>query len=218
MKFTLPDEWRKEIEKHGTPLYIDAPGRPRAYVLLQFINEFNTLDKTYYTHIEQVPFYGTGKTEKKAIKDLMEIFRLHMKGTKYMEQRPQRLKKIRSIVDQASGWRRVYKDLSHSEVERIRISIFRHGPSKNLISLEQTSEVAPAQWEGRTSDDRPVYIRHRHDVLSVRLGEPGQSIMDAVGNRNYVFKKVIKGDVDTQRMIQILSDILDFRMIEKSNT
>lgn len=39
--------------------------------------------------------------------------------------------------------------------------------------LTQTCEACPAQWEGLTTDDRPIYVRYRHGYLSVRLGEKG---------------------------------------------
>jgi len=38
-----------------------------------------------------------------------------------------------------------------------------------VVRLSQTSPACPVQWEGRTSDDRPVYVRYRFGYLSVRL-------------------------------------------------
>lgn len=43
-----------------------------------------------------------------------------------------------------------------------------------------TSLAAPTQWHGRTTDNRPIYARFRHDTLSVRLGPPGGTSTDAV--------------------------------------
>ena len=44
-----------------------------------------------------------------------------------------------------------------------------------------TCTACPAQWEGRTEDDRPVYIRYRWGYLSVRVGAPGGDLRSAVG-------------------------------------
>lgn len=49
-----------------------------------------------------------------------------------------------------------------------------------IQSLEQTCWAAPSQWEGRTVDDRPVYIRYRHGTLTVQVGPVGASIDDAL--------------------------------------
>ncbi len=40
--------------------------------------------------------------------------------------------------------------------------------------------VSPAQWEGRTDNGRPVYIRYRWGYLSVRVGPPGGDASSAV--------------------------------------
>ena len=44
-----------------------------------------------------------------------------------------------------------------------------------------TCSACPAQWEGRTEGDRPVYIRYRWGYLSVRVGAPGGDLWSAVG-------------------------------------
>ncbi len=41
--------------------------------------------------------------------------------------------------------------------------------------------ACPAQWEGRTDDDRPVYVRYRWGYLSVCVGPPGGDADSAVG-------------------------------------
>jgi len=43
-----------------------------------------------------------------------------------------------------------------------------------------TCFACPAQWEGRTDGDRPVYIRYRWGYLSVRVGSPGGDLSSAV--------------------------------------
>jgi hypothetical protein len=56
-----------------------------------------------------------------------------------------------------------------------------------VVELVMTCEMSPAQWEGRTNDGRRIYVRHRWDYLSVRLGPPGDDdVMSAVGGEEIV--------------------------------
>jgi len=50
-----------------------------------------------------------------------------------------------------------------------------------IASIKQTCGACPSQWEARTVDDRPVYIRYRYGFLSVRIGPQGADIWSAVG-------------------------------------
>jgi len=53
-----------------------------------------------------------------------------------------------------------------------------------IKDLIQTCSACPSQWEARTeTDNRPVYIRFRWGYLSIRVGEPGKAIEDAVQGR-----------------------------------
>jgi hypothetical protein len=47
-------------------------------------------------------------------------------------------------------------------------------------TITKTCEAAPAQWEGRTTDDRPIYVRYRYGFLSVQLGPPGGDLASAI--------------------------------------
>jgi len=42
-----------------------------------------------------------------------------------------------------------------------------------ISKLIRTCTACPSSWEGKTDDNRDVYIRFRWGDLSVRLGEPG---------------------------------------------
>lgn len=42
-----------------------------------------------------------------------------------------------------------------------------------LKELIQTCTACPSQWEGRTEDDFPIYVRYRWGYLSIRKGEKG---------------------------------------------
>ena len=48
---------------------------------------------------------------------------------------------------------------------------------KNLV---QTCSACPSQWEGKTTDNRAVYVRYRWGYLSISVSDPGGSIDDAV--------------------------------------
>lgn len=48
-------------------------------------------------------------------------------------------------------------------------------------NLEHTCEACPSQWEFRTFQDRPVYVRYRWGYLSICVGPPGGDVYDAVG-------------------------------------
>jgi hypothetical protein len=51
----------------------------------------------------------------------------------------------------------------------------------DINQLECTCSACPSQWEFRTFENRPVYVRYRWGYLSVRIGAPNKDIMDAVG-------------------------------------
>lgn len=41
-----------------------------------------------------------------------------------------------------------------------------------VVSLTQTCEACPSQWDGLTDDNRQVYVRYRFGSLTVQVGEP----------------------------------------------
>lgn len=45
---------------------------------------------------------------------------------------------------------------------------------KRVIQIRKLPGLFPLVWEGRTHDDRPIYVRYRHGWLGVYLGEQGQ--------------------------------------------
>jgi hypothetical protein len=48
-----------------------------------------------------------------------------------------------------------------------------------IAELTQTCDRYPSQWEGRLDDGRPIYIRFRHDELSVHIGPMGGDVGSA---------------------------------------
>ena len=64
-----------------------------------------------------------------------------------------------------------------------------------LIELTQTCEACPSQWDGRLEDGRTVYIRYRHQTLSVEVGPTDASYVDG-GDWITVFER--DGVVETR--------------------
>ena len=61
--------------------------------------------------------------------------------------------------------------------------------------LKQTCAACPSQWEGRTEDDKSIYIRYRWGYLSVCIGQKGGGIGSAVNSKE-VFGKQLGDDLD----------------------
>ena len=76
-------------------------------------------------------------------------------------------------------------------------------------TLAKTCSLCPSQWEGTLEDGRLLYIRSRHDYLSVRVSEQmSDDIMDAVQG-NEIFG-TISDAYATKDMIEETKTILDF--------
>lgn len=52
-------------------------------------------------------------------------------------------------------------------------------PRPRVVALRQVSDSYLIQWEGRTDEDRPIYIRFKDYHLSVRMGGIGEDIDSA---------------------------------------
>lgn len=63
-------------------------------------------------------------------------------------------------------------------------------------TVQQTCEVAPSQWEGRTEDRRPIYARYRFGHLKVSIGKPGGTIDDAVRSGTRIVDRDIGHPLD----------------------
>jgi len=63
-------------------------------------------------------------------------------------------------------------------------------------ACEQTCRWVPSQWEGVTTDHRPIYARYRHGYLSVRVGRVGRTIDDAIRSGREVVGLAIGDDLD----------------------
>jgi hypothetical protein len=53
----------------------------------------------------------------------------------------------------------------------LRIAPEQRGAVPTVVALERTSTAAPAQWEGSLDDGRSLYVRYRHGLLRVGVGD-----------------------------------------------
>jgi len=74
--------------------------------------------------------------------------------------------------------------------------------------LVQTCGACPAQWEFRTCQNRPVYVRYRHGYLSIKIGEPDASIFSAVSGRS-LFGEGRGGPYDGTIEWEMVKEIID---------
>lgn len=56
-----------------------------------------------------------------------------------------------------------------AELERAKAPQESKVPS--VVALEQTCLLMPSQWEGELDDGRSLYVRYRHGLLRVGVGE-----------------------------------------------
>jgi hypothetical protein len=74
-----------------------------------------------------------------------------------------------------------------------------------INNLKQTCTACPSQWEFRTYEDRPVYVRFRWGYLSIRIGNPGCDIMNAVNSNEVIGEQISDG----------LDGIISWKEVEK---
>ena len=79
-----------------------------------------------------------------------------------------------------------------------------------IKELEQLCGACPAQWEFRTFEDRPVYVRYRWGYLSIRIGDPGEDIDGAVSGQE-IYGEQLGGEwdgaIEEEKIIEIVSGI-----------
>jgi hypothetical protein len=78
----------------------------------------------------------------------------------------------------------------------LRIAPEQRGEVPKVVALEQTSSVAPAQWEGELDDGRVLYAHYRRGQLNVGIGKDKD---DAIGNSfpgKSLLSKYLGGELD----------------------
>ena len=87
-----------------------------------------------------------------------------------------------------------------------------------ITSLMQTCEMCPSQWEGRTDDDREVYIRYRHGHGYVSVGAPGDHTRFAALNGQVVARwdgdDALDGFISTADMMDRVKYAVAFELTE----
>jgi hypothetical protein len=82
-----------------------------------------------------------------------------------------------------------------------------------VTELQQTCEASPSQWEGRTADDQPVYVRYRWGKLAVHIAEPGDDLWQAVlGNAMFEWDSGdgLDGYIPLERVRALTSGVIEW--------
>lgn len=53
-----------------------------------------------------------------------------------------------------------------------------------ILTLEQTCEFCPSQWEGELSNGKIIYIRYRFGIFSYGVGE---ILSEAIGDQKAIY-------------------------------
>ena len=77
------------------------------------------------------------------------------------------------------------------------------------LTLVRTCRSHPAQWEGRTTDRRPFYVRYRSGWLTVTVGEPdgGMASGEPFAEVQVVGPDVDGGSMDDDEMVARVLEI-----------
>ena len=78
--------------------------------------------------------------------------------------------------------------------------------------LVQTCSACPSQWEFRTFENRPVYVRYRWGYLSIRIGYKNADIDDAVSGLEIYGEDLgdeWDGFLEEEKLLEILAGIPD---------
>ena len=117
-------------------------------------------------------------------------------------------------------WCNVYEGMDDNAIARIEKVILRRAAMTRFVrpilrELAQTCQFVPAQWEGKTVDDRPVYIRGRHGILSARIGPAAGSLHDAIqGEELTCIPREDADFIESEQLESILPDALDFSQLK----
>jgi len=81
---------------------------------------------------------------------------------------------------------------------------------RKIKTLVKTCLAAPSQWEGIDLEERPIYIRYRWDVLSVRIGPEGGDLRSAVSGEEILRKECKSGYIMFPELAVLTEGVLDF--------
>lgn len=79
---------------------------------------------------------------------------------------------------------------------------------------EMTCSACPSQWEGRTVDNKPIYIRYRWGRLTVQIWGVGKDIFDEETDGEYIFDQQLgdayHGVMDTEEMMEATKSVIQW--------
>ena len=84
-----------------------------------------------------------------------------------------------------------------------------------IIKLICTTGACPTQWDGRTDDDRPVYIRYRGGRFQAYVGNPGEDDMKVFDHRPILVRQLtndLDGVMGFKTMVELTKDIFEFEI------
>ena len=59
-----------------------------------------------------------------------------------------------------------------------------------INNLKQTTVACPAQWEFRTFENRPVYVRYRWGALYIHIGSPNGDMDEAYTGETIFYEEI----------------------------
>ena len=73
-----------------------------------------------------------------------------------------------------------------------------------LENIKQTCSACPSQWEAKTVNGRPVYIRYRSGWLTVQMGEVGDEVI-TVAKKDPLLKIKLGDNLDGHIVFNMIS-------------
>jgi len=84
-----------------------------------------------------------------------------------------------------------------------------------ITKLELTCGACPSQWEGRTNDDRPVYIRYRWGRFQAYVGTPGEDGMAVFDHKPIIVEQLTEepdGVMGFEEVKKLTTGIFEFSL------
>lgn len=83
-----------------------------------------------------------------------------------------------------------------------------------VVSITQTCNACPSQWEGTLDDGRMVYVRYRWGGLSIRVSNlPTKKVMEAVDGEEIFYKDIgdgLDGILEYSKLVEITEGVIDW--------
>ena len=96
----------------------------------------------------------------------------------------------------------------------LRIAPEQRSELPKIVTLRQTSSVAPAQWEGELNDGRVLYAHYRRGQLNVGIGEDRDgAIANSFSGKTLLTKQLgceLEGAMDFEELRAQLYGLLEF--------